>query len=123
MSGGKGTMGLLARLLITAVALLIISYLNFGVHVTSVVAALVAALVLGIVNAVVRPILVVLTLPLTLLSLGLFLFVINGITFWLAAVVVPGFKVDNLLAGIEGAVLLWLIALVASWFIKKREGP
>jgi putative membrane protein len=111
--------GLLVRLLITAAALLVIANLNFGVHVSGFEAAIIAALVLGVVNAVVRPILVVLTLPLTLLTLGLFLLVINGITIWLTSQLVPGFKVDNLLAGIEAAVVLWAISLVASWFFKK----
>jgi putative membrane protein len=111
-------MGLLIRLAITAGALLVIAYLNFGVHVSGFAVAIFAAIVLGLVNAVVRPVLVVLTLPLTLLSLGLFLLVINGITFWLSSLLVPGFKVDTLLAGIEGAVLLWAISIVASWFVK-----
>ncbi|GAC1405418.1 MAG: phage holin family protein [Chloroflexota bacterium] len=112
-------MGMLIRLIITAVALLVIANLSLGIHVSGITAALIAALVLGIVNAIVRPILVMLTLPLTVLSLGLFLLVINGLTFWLTGLLVPGFKVDTLVAGIIGAVLLWAISLVASWFVKK----
>ncbi len=112
-------MGLIIRLLISAVALLLITNLNVGVHVTSFGWALLAALVLGVLNAVVRPILVVLTLPLTLLTLGLFLLVINGITFWLAGEIVPGFHVDSLGAGIIGAVLMWAVGLLTSFFVKK----
>jgi putative membrane protein len=112
-------MGLLIRLLITAAALLVIANLNFGVHVSGFEAAIIAAIVLGVVNAVVRPVLVILTLPLTLLTLGLFLLVINGITIWLASLLVPGFKVDTLLAGIEAAIILWAVGLVASWVFKK----
>ena len=72
---------LLARWVLSAAALLLVAYLYPAVHVESFFAALVAALVLGLVNAVVRPILVVLTLPVTLLTLGLFLFVINALLF------------------------------------------
>jgi len=111
-------MGLLIRLLIPAAALLIISQLNVGIHVSGIPAALVAALVLGIVNAIVRPIITLLTLPITVLTLGLFLLVINGVTFWLTSLLVPGFTVNGLGAGIVGAVLMWAIGMAANWFIK-----
>ena len=83
---------LLARWIVNAAALLLVAYLYPGVQVTSFFAALVAALALGLVNAVIRPVLVILTLPVTLLTLGLFLFVINALLFWLVAEVIRGFR-------------------------------
>src|ERR1700755_3058516 len=96
---------LLARWIINAAALMLVAYLYPGVHVESFVAALIAALVLGLVNAVVRPVLVLLTLPVTLLTLGLFLFVINALLFWLVAEVVKGFNVTGFLAALVGSLL------------------
>ena len=80
---------------------------------TSWPALLVAGLVLGFVNAIIRPILVVVTLPITVLTLGLFYLVVNGLAFALAAAVVPGFEVDSLLWAMLGALVVSLI----SWFI------
>ena len=83
-------LALLARWILNAAALLLVAYLYPGVQVQDFVAALFAALVLGLVNAVIRPLLVILTLPVTLLTLGLFLFVINAFLFWLVAELVKG---------------------------------
>lgn len=113
-------MSLLARWLLNAAALMLVAYLYPGVTVDSFVAALVAALVLGLVNAVVRPLLVILTLPVTLLTLGLFLFVINALLFWLVAEVVGGFHVDGFGAALLGSILFSLITLVTSWVLFKR---
>lgn len=98
---------------VTAVALGVASWIVPGIHVTSWPALLVAGLVLGFVNAVIRPILVVVTLPITVLTLGLFYLVVNGLAFALAAAVVPGFEVDSLLWAMLGALVVGLI----SWFI------
>ncbi len=108
---------LLARWIINAAALLLVAYLYPGVAVTSFFAALVAALVLGLVNAVVRPILVILTLPVTLLTLGLFLFVINALLFWLVANVVQGFAVTGFWAALIGSVLYSVITMITSWLL------
>lgn len=96
--------------LLTAVALVITAYLVPGFVITSFVAALVAAVILGLVNAVVKPILVVLTLPLTVVTLGLFLFVINAITIWLAGYLTPGFDVEGFLPALVGSIVLTLVA-------------
>jgi putative membrane protein len=96
--------------LLTAVALVITAYLVPGFVITSFVAALVAAVILGLVNAVVKPILVVLTLPLTVVTLGLFLFVINAITIWLAGYLTPGFDVNGFLPALVGSIVLTLVA-------------
>jgi putative membrane protein len=97
---------------VTALALAVASYLIPGVRIDSWVALAVASLVLGIVNAVIRPVLVIITLPVTILTLGLFYFVVNGFAFGLAAYLVPGFSVDSLVAAILGA----LVVGVTSWF-------
>lgn len=103
----------LAHWFTVALALAVASWILPGVTVTSVPALLIAALVLGLVNAVVRPILLILTLPITLITLGLFYLVINGLAFALAALLVPGFIV----AGIGWAILGALIVSLVSWFI------
>lgn len=108
---------LLARWIINAAALLLVAYLYPGVSVESFATALVAALVLGLVNAFVRPILVILTLPVTLLTLGLFLFVINALLFWLVAELVPGFRVTGFGAALLGSILYSVITLITSWLL------
>lgn len=110
-------LALLARWVVNAAALLGVAYIYPGVHVESFLAALIAALVLGLVNAVVRPLLVILTFPVTLVTLGLFLFVINALLFWLVAEVVRGFTVSGFLAALVGSILYSLITLVTSWVL------
>ena len=106
------------RLLIHMVAILIISYLLPGViKVDSVLAALVAAFLLGIVNLVVRPVLIFLTFPLTLLTLGLFLLVINGLMLWLVAAVVKGFHVNGFWGAVFGSILISLVSWILSRFL------
>lgn len=112
---------LLARWILNAAALLLVAYLYPGVQVASFFAALVAALVLGLVNAVIRPILVLLTLPVTIVTLGLFLFVINAALFWLVAQVIKGFSVEGFLAALVGSLLYSLITLVVSWLLPGRR--
>ena len=114
-------LALLARWIVNAAALMLVAYLYPGVAVTSFMAALVAALVLGLVNAVVRPILVILTLPVTLLTLGLFLFVINALLFWFVSEVVHGFHVDGFWAGLVGSILYSIVTAVAGWLIGSRR--
>lgn len=108
---------LLARWAVNAAALLLVAYLYPGVTVESFFAALIAALVLGLVNAVIRPILIVLTLPATLLTLGLFIFVINALLFWFVAEIVQGFKVTGFGAALLGSILYSVITLVSSWLL------
>ena len=89
-------------------------------------AAAVAALALGLANALIRPILVLLTLPVTIVTLGLFLFVINAALFWLVAQIVKGFAVQGFLAALVGSMLYSLITLVVGWLVwdgRKRRRP
>src|SRR5258705_983970 len=102
-------MMLLARLILNAAALLLVAYLYPGVHVEGCGSALIAALVLGLVNAVLRPILIILTFPVTLLTLGLFIFVINALLFWLVAEIVPGLTVSGFWAAMLGSILYSII--------------
>jgi putative membrane protein len=108
---------LLARWAVNAAALLLVAYLYPGVSVESFLAALIAALVLGLVNAVIRPILVILTLPATILTLGLFIFVINALLFWFVAEIVQGFKVTGFGAALLGSILYSVITLISSWLL------
>ena len=102
--------------LLTAISLLITAHFVPGFVVRSFVAAMVAAIILGLVNAVVKPILVLLTLPLTIVSLGLFLFVINAITIWLAGAITPGFDVAGFLPALLGSIVLTLVTSVLNFF-------
>lgn len=105
-------MKLLAKWLLSAIALLFVAYVYPGVQVTSFMSALVAAFVIGLFNMVVRPILVVLTLPVTVLTLGLFLFVINALMFWAAASVLDGFNVRGFSAALVGSLIYSVLGLV-----------
>ena len=112
---------LLLRWIVNAAALIGVAYLYPGVKVDDLVTALIAALVLGLVNAIVRPVLVILTLPATIVTLGLFLFVINAFCFWFVAEAVRGFRVEGAIAALVGSVLYSLITLVTSWILFPRK--
>lgn len=105
-------MKLIVRWLLLAAALLLVAHLYAGVTVASFGSALVAAFVLGLFNTLVRPLLVLLTLPVTILTLGLFLFVINALMFWAAASVLDGFAVTGFWAALVGSLLYSVCGLV-----------
>jgi putative membrane protein len=106
------------RLLINMVAILIIAYLLPKViGVDSWMAALVAAFLLGVVNTFIRPLLVLLTLPLTLVTFGVFLLVINGLLLWLVSAVVRGFHVHGFWGAVIGSVLISIVSWVLSSFV------
>jgi putative membrane protein len=107
--------------LINAVALLAVPWLITSIHIDSFVAALFAALLLGLVNTVLRPLLVLLTLPVTILTLGLFIFVINGLLFMLVAAFVPGFHVAGLWSAMLGAVLYSVVSWLLSALLMARS--
>ena len=107
-------MRLLVVWLINALALMAVAYLMPSIQVSSFGAALVAALVLGLVNAVVRPILVLLTLPVTILTLGLFIFVLNGLLFWMVGSWLQGFEVAGFWPAVFGALLFSLVSWLLS---------
>ena len=105
-------MKLLLKWLLSAAALLLVAYLYSGVEVRSFGAALVAAFVIGLFNVVLRPVLVVLTLPVTVVTVGLFLFVINALMFWAAAGVLDGFHVNGFMAALLGSLIYSALGLV-----------
>ena len=105
-------MKIFVRWLLLAAALLLVAHLYPGVVVQSFGAAMIAALVLGLFNAVLRPLLVLLTLPVTLLTLGLFLFVINALMFYFAASVLDGFSVRGFVAALIGSLIYSVCGLV-----------
>lgn len=103
---------LIVKWLLSASALLFVAYVYSGVEVRSFGSALLAAFVIGLLNAIVRPVLVVLTLPVTVLTLGLFLFVINALMFWAAAGLLDGFFVRDFLAALIGSLIYTVIGIV-----------
>jgi putative membrane protein len=109
-------MKLLAGWLLNALALLAVAYLVPGIHVSSLIIALVAAVVIGLANMLIKPILIILTLPVTIITLGLFIFVINGVLFWGVGHFLQGFEVKTLTAGIIGAfaysVISWILSAI-----------
>ncbi len=106
--------------LINTVALLALPYLMKSIQISGFWTALIAALVLGLVNALIRPVLVLLTLPVTLVTLGLFIFVINGLMFWLVSKMVDGFYVSSFWAAIGGALLYSIISWALSTLLFKN---
>jgi putative membrane protein len=109
-------MKLLVGWLLNALALLGVAYLVPDIHVSSLLIALVAAVVIGLANMLIKPILVIFTLPVTILTLGLFIFVINGVLFWGVGYFLQGFEVNTLKAGIIGAfaysVISWIFSAI-----------
>jgi putative membrane protein len=110
-------MRLLLTWLINAVALFALPYIFTSIKVDDFPTALLVALVLGLVNALIRPILIILTLPATILTLGLFIFVINGLLFWAVGSFVPGFHVGGFWSGFFGAIVFSLISWLLSALI------
>jgi len=113
-------MGFLIRVLVNALALWLATEIVPGIEARSVTAVLAAALVLGLINAVVRPVLLVLTLPLTLVTLGLFLFVLNAVCLWLTSAVVPGFEVLGFWPAFWGALVVSALSWAANGFVSDR---
>ena len=103
-------MVLLVVWLINAIALMAVAYLLPGIQVESLITALIAALVLGLVNTVIRPILILLTLPVTVVTLGLFIFVINGLLFWFVGSFIAGFVVAGFGWGVIGAIVYSIVS-------------
>ena len=113
-------MRLLAIWLINALALLALPYLMPQISIASLGTALIVAVVLGFVNAVIRPILLLLTLPATLLTMGLFIFVINGLMFWAVANMVEGFHVAGFWSAVGGALLYSVISWTLSTLLLQK---
>ena len=111
-------MKLILKWLLAACALLLVAYLYPGVQIESFTSALIAALVVGLLNTLVRPVLVILTLPVTVVTLGLFLFVINALMFWGAASLLDGFHVNGFWAAMLGSLIYSVLMLVVDTALK-----
>lgn len=123
MTGILCHMKIAARWLLLAAALLFVAQVYSGVVVSSFGSALIAALVLGLLNTLVRPVLVLLTLPVTLLTLGLFLFVVNATMFWAAASLLDGFHVSGFGAALVGSVIYSLLGMVIDVAVERLSAP
>jgi putative membrane protein len=114
-------MRFLVRLVLNGLAIIIAAWLLPGIHITSNLSALLAGVILGFVNAIVRPVLFFLTLPLTLLTLGLFIFVLNAICFALTAWLGPGFSIDGFFSALVGALLVSVVSWILNGLVVGRR--
>jgi putative membrane protein len=113
-------MGILIRIVVNALAIIVAAKIIPGIELHGFLSALAAGLVLGVVNAVVRPVLIFLTFPLTLLTLGVFLLVLNGFCLWLTSVLVSGFEVHGFWSAVLGAVLVSLVSWLLNGFMNDQ---
>lgn len=111
-------MKFIVHLIVSALSLGLASYIVPGIHFDRLLTLLIAAFLLGIMNAIIRPVLILLTLPITIVTLGLFLLVINALILLLVAWILPGFTIDSLFSAFLG----WLVVFVSSWIGLKLFG-
>ena len=114
-------MRLILTWLINAVALIVLPYIMKSITVDDFLTALIVALILGLINTLIRPILVLLTLPVTILTLGLFIFIINGLLFWAVGSFVPGFHVAGFWSGVFGAIIYSIISWALSALLLPKK--
>ncbi|MBI4032631.1 phage holin family protein [Candidatus Berkelbacteria bacterium] len=112
---------LILRWVLSALSLLLVAYLVPGVEVAGFYAALVAAAMLGVANLLVRPILFLLTLPITILTLGFFTLVLNALMLWLVSTIVKGFDITSFSAALWAALILWLVSWVTNALFERTE--
>lgn len=112
-------MRLLLRWLINTLVIMAIAYWLPGVAVSGLYAAFITALILGLVNAIIRPILFILTLPINILTLGLFTFVLNALLFWFVASIVDGFAVSGFIPALLGSLILSVVSAVLGWTVAR----
>lgn len=112
-------MMLIVRWVVNTLAVMLVANVVPGIAVRDFYTALIVALVYGLMNAIVRPLLLLLTLPINLLTLGLFTFVLNALLFWLVARIVPGFDVAGFMPAFWGALILWAVAYLTSALLRE----
>jgi putative membrane protein len=121
-NNGKASMvKVMISWLLKALALIAVAYIVPNIYVANIWIALVAALVIGLANVLIKPILVIFTLPITLITLGLFIFVINGLLFWAVGHFLQGFEVRTVLAGIVGAIVYSVISWILSAIVIEKD--
>ncbi len=108
----------LLKWFINALAILITTYLVKGIEASGPAAILMAALLLGILNALIRPILIILTLPINILTLGLFTFIINGAMLWFVSFMIKGFVIQGFWAAVIGALIISIVSWLINWLIR-----
>ena len=109
------------RVIINGLALLLLAILIKGVHIDNIPSAFIAALVLGVLNAFIRPLLLLFTLPLNIMSLGLFTFIVNGLVLWMVTIFVVGFSISSFWLTVLSAILLSIISGLLSWLMGKPD--
>ena len=109
------------RWLISAITFIIVAYLFASFQFDSFTAVLIAAIVLGIINAIIRPIVLILTLPINIVTLGLFTLVINAFMLWIVHLIVPGFEIAGFWAAIWGGIIFWIVNWFISLFFKDSD--
>jgi len=114
-------MTLLLRLIINAIVFYLIAMFVPGFHIVNFGAAIIAAIIFGLVNAIVRPILLIITLPLTIITLGLFIIVLNALMFWLVVWITPGLRVDGFTPALIGALIMMAVSFVLSHLIRSER--
>ncbi len=112
---------LLIRLFLNALSVMVVAFLVPGVQVRDFPSAFIAAIVIGLVNALIRPILLILSLPITILTLGLFSLVVNALMFWLAASFVPGFTVSGFGPAFWGALVFWIVSWITNSVVQDKK--
>lgn len=114
-------MTLLLRWIINTLALLLVAQLVVGFEITGLYFAIIASLVLGLINAIIRPVILFFTLPINMLTLGLFTFVVNALLIWFASTFLEGFSVSGFVPAFSAAIILWAVSVVTNWMIKKAK--
>lgn len=107
---------ILVHWIITTLAIVLVAWFYGGIEVSGIIVAFLVALVLGIVNAILRPIFLLLTLPINIITLGLFTFIINGLMLWLVSIIVPGFYVAGFWAAVLGSILISIVSMILGMF-------
>lgn len=115
-------LGIILPAVVTAISLLLLDWLLPGVAIDTVTSSLLAAVSLGLVNAIIKPFIKLLSLPLTLITFGLFSLVVNGFCFWLASVIVPGFHVYGLFGFLVGPIALSFLSTTLGHYIAESQG-
>ncbi|MEO0707909.1 MAG: phage holin family protein [Cyanobacteria bacterium J06649_5] len=115
-------LGIILPAIVTAISLLLLDWLLPGVAIDTVTSSLLAAVSLGLVNAIIKPFIKLLSLPLTLITFGLFSLVVNGFCFWLASVIVPGFHVYGLFGFLVGPIALSFLSTTLGHYIAESQG-
>lgn len=113
-------MHFLLRLIINGIVFYCLPYFIHGIHANGLGAAILAAFIFGIVNAIVRPVVLLLTLPFTILTLGLFIIIVNALMFWLATWIAPGFKVDGFMPALEGGIVMMIVGFITNHLLRER---